>query len=285
MVGRAVRGAGARRGGHVARAASDAIETVHAVRLEAHLGELAHHFLQAAPDGETQKAVEYATRAAELALAQLAPHEAVGYFDKFSSSSSPRTGRSTRAGVVMCSSHWAMRSGTPGIARLIRPCSAPPGSRSGLADSERLARAALTSRTRTFAAGRGDHRRVAMLDAALVAVGEEDTPVRARVLAALAGAGVRRRGRFDLSDEALTITHRVGDSRTLVEVLEQRLHSNRRSSNLAERLVLGAQAAELAQQLADPALSASAVAWQGCGPRGRRANAARPTVSSICSAA
>ena len=58
----------------------DAIEHLYAARLEEHFAELARHFTLAAPYREAEKAVEYNTRAAERALAQLAPHEAVRFY-------------------------------------------------------------------------------------------------------------------------------------------------------------------------------------------------------------
>ena len=86
--------------------------------------------------------------------------------------------------------------------------------------------------------------------------------MRARLLAAVAAQldlGDQRR--FALSEEALAIARRAGDTRTLVEVIEQRMHSVRRSSNLAYRSALASEAAELMGDLADPSL-AWQVAWQ-----------------------
>ncbi|HEY8766096.1 MAG TPA: AAA family ATPase, partial [Dehalococcoidia bacterium] len=45
-----------------------------------HLAELAHHFLQAAPGGDVDKAINYATRAAEQAANQVAHEEAVRFY-------------------------------------------------------------------------------------------------------------------------------------------------------------------------------------------------------------
>lgn len=54
----------------------EALEAIHAAELEPRLAELAHHFLLAAPAGTAAKAVDYSTRAAERAVAELAYEEA-----------------------------------------------------------------------------------------------------------------------------------------------------------------------------------------------------------------
>ena len=75
------------------------------------------------------------------------------------------------------------------------------------------------------AVGEVDDERVAALEAALDAAGGDDSPTRARLLAALAVeidyAGDRER-RLRLADEALAIARRTGDVATLAHVLLQR---------------------------------------------------------------
>jgi DNA-binding SARP family transcriptional activator/tetratricopeptide (TPR) repeat protein len=245
------------------RRVGDAVETVYAARLEEHFAELAHHFMHAAPDSATEKAIEYTIRAAERALTQLAPQDAVRYYRQVLELVEFAGGpfdEGRRCDLLIALGDAQRRSGDPAHGETLLDAARVA---QHIDDSDRLARAALTARSRTFAAARGESKRVAVLEAALAAVGEEDTPVRARLLATLAGelafGGERP---FGLSDEALAIARRVDDPATLVEVLEQRLHSNRWSGNLAERLALSAEAADLAEQLADPA-SAWPVAWQG----------------------
>ncbi len=60
---------------------AEAIETRHGDRLDGHLTELAYHFFQAAPGGETERARDYARRAGERALDGAAYEEAARYFD------------------------------------------------------------------------------------------------------------------------------------------------------------------------------------------------------------
>src|SRR5205807_4777394 len=63
------------------RGVAESIEAIHAANLDDHLPALAHHWARAsAPAAETHKAVDYATRAGDRALAQLAHDEAAAYY-------------------------------------------------------------------------------------------------------------------------------------------------------------------------------------------------------------
>ncbi|HKE10553.1 MAG TPA: BTAD domain-containing putative transcriptional regulator [Myxococcota bacterium] len=63
------------------RRAGEALETVFAYELDAHLSELAHHFLAAVPADSTDKAIEYASRAGDNAARLLAFEEASRLYD------------------------------------------------------------------------------------------------------------------------------------------------------------------------------------------------------------
>ncbi|MGH9004783.1 MAG: ATP-binding protein, partial [Acidimicrobiia bacterium] len=63
------------------RRVAEATESVYRGRIDDHLPALAHHFSRAAaPSDETLKGIDYATRAGDHALAQLAHDEAVTYY-------------------------------------------------------------------------------------------------------------------------------------------------------------------------------------------------------------
>src|SRR2546428_13002956 len=57
------------------------MERADAPKLEPHLTGRAHHFFQAAPGGDVGKAIDYATRAAQRALALTAYEEAAQLLD------------------------------------------------------------------------------------------------------------------------------------------------------------------------------------------------------------
>ena len=58
------------------RSAADAVERLHAGRLEPHLSDLARHWAAAAVSGERERAADWITRAAEEAMRRLAYEEA-----------------------------------------------------------------------------------------------------------------------------------------------------------------------------------------------------------------
>src|SRR5204863_324026 len=60
----------------------EALERAYAGRLEHRLGELAHHFLEAAPAGDPDRGVRYAVAAAEHASDRLAYDEAARMYER-----------------------------------------------------------------------------------------------------------------------------------------------------------------------------------------------------------
>jgi tetratricopeptide (TPR) repeat protein len=64
------------------RQIGEALEKLYAANVEPHLAELAHHFYQAAPGGDLEKAIDYSRRAGERAMEVYAWEEATGYFER-----------------------------------------------------------------------------------------------------------------------------------------------------------------------------------------------------------
>ncbi|HKG24817.1 MAG TPA: AAA family ATPase, partial [Thermomicrobiales bacterium] len=64
------------------RHVGEALERFHAANLDPHVAELAHHFAQAAIAGETDRAIEYAVKAAEQARAQIAFESVVEHYQR-----------------------------------------------------------------------------------------------------------------------------------------------------------------------------------------------------------
>lgn len=96
---------------------------------------------------------------------------------------------------------------------------------------------------------------MAALEAAREAVGGDDSPLRARLLAALGQeliwAGDRER-RARLSDEALVMARRLGEPGTLARVLLERFLTIAAPSTLGERLENSTELLVLAEHLGDP---------------------------------
>src|SRR5439155_9420410 len=125
-------------------------------------------------------------------------------------------------------------------------------------DSRLLADVALANSRTTFDLSQlPDDERMATLAAALELVGENDSALRARLLAHLAvelsfGADAERR--VSASDQALAIARRIDDRAVLAEVMVLRSYAIVGPELQAERLPLTDQQLALAQELGDPAL-------------------------------
>jgi class 3 adenylate cyclase len=64
------------------RQIGDSLERLYADNIDAHLPELAHHFYQAAPGGDVQKAIDYAQRAGHHAVKALAYEEGASHYER-----------------------------------------------------------------------------------------------------------------------------------------------------------------------------------------------------------
>jgi tetratricopeptide (TPR) repeat protein len=246
------------------RHVAEAIEAVHGGRLDDHLPALALHWARAsAPAAEVARAVDYATRAGDRALAQLAHHEAVAFYrqalELLDGAELPPDG-AHRLELLLALGEAQRRAGDVAYRETLLEA-ADLAQEGG--DASALARAALAnSRGNLYSvATEVDAERVAALEAALAAVGAEDLPLRARLLANL-GLELTwvpdRRRRVELSDEALVSARRVGDPATLAHVLLARDYTVAAPDNVAERLANTGELLELAEVLADPVITSRA---------------------------
>ncbi len=150
------------------------------------LGELAGHWAAAVVSTDTAKAIHYARLAAERALEQLAPDEAVRWYRQALELHDQAPGgdgsRALRA-VDRPRRGRSARSAAPSFARR---CSTPAELAQELGDSDRLCRAVLAN-TRGLSSqiGAVDSERVEALEAAAAGLPDDD-PRRAQVLALLA---------------------------------------------------------------------------------------------------
>ena len=62
------------------REVGEAIESLHPDEIDAHIGQLAHHYLEAGSAVDTARAVEYAAMAAERAAQRLAHEDAASFY-------------------------------------------------------------------------------------------------------------------------------------------------------------------------------------------------------------
>jgi tetratricopeptide (TPR) repeat protein len=243
------------------RHVAEALESLHAGDLDDHLPALAHHWARAsAPAADTARAVDYATRAGHRALAQLANDEAATYYrqglELLDAAGAPRES-GQRLELLIALGEAERRAGDAGhrttlldAARLARV----------RGDAPTLARAALANIRGMWGSGIGvvDRDRISTLEAALEAVGPEDSTTRARLLAAL-GDEVQylrdRAERVALSDEAAAMARRLGNPATLADVLVLRQGTITGPDTVRERLEGTVEILALAEQLGDPVLA------------------------------
>lgn len=245
---------------------AEAIEGVHRGHLQDHLPALTHHYSRAAaPSAETQKAVAYAAQAGDRALAQLAHDEAAAYYrqalELLAVADGP--GDDPRKVELLVSLGEAQgRAGDPGFRETLLEAARLARDRG---DDHALAHAALASSRGTLSIGAKiaiDAERAETLEQALSTFPTGDSPIRARLLAALGQellyAGDRER-RLRLSQEATDMARRLGDPVTLAHVLLERFFTIHAPSTLGQRLADSAELLSLAEALGDPTMMAQAL--------------------------
>jgi DNA-binding SARP family transcriptional activator len=246
------------------RAIGEALEETRAGKPGRSAAELAHHWALAFPP-DNSKALAYATAAGTDALERLEADPAERWFERaleLQGSEAPfddhlrcelliglgvaerRQGRHDFRETLLEASRLAQRTG----------------------HEEQLVRATLAN-TRGFvsASGTVDDERIAMLDAAIEAIGERASPERARLLATLAAelsfAGGLERRRA-LADEALRLARSGGDRRTLCRVLWTRFVPIWVPATLEERLSNSDESVRLADELGDRFEQFNAIHWR-----------------------
>ena len=253
------------------RRVAEAIESLHGRALDDHLPSLAHHWARAsAPAADSARAVDYATRAGDRALAQLAPDEAIAYYRQaLELLDAAESAEEQRIPLLIGMGEAQRQAGDPAHRETLLSAARLAAERG---DARALARAVLANARGIFSSvvGEVDDDRVASLEAALEATGDDDAPTRARLLAALAQeivfAGDRER-RMPLADEALAIARRSGDDSTLAHVLLQNSYTLSTPDTLVKRLPDTEELVVLAERLGDPVITARASLYRAPCPR------------------
>jgi hypothetical protein len=166
----------------------EAIEARHATDLDAHLDALAYHFGEGALAGDAAKAVDYARRAGERAMAELAFEAAARHFERALGSIDLEQ---TPDRVVRCDLliAWARSLQAGSDDRRKRARDEAVRVARELDDPQRFAAATLSLSENQANSSRGgfaDDEFVAMLEEALERLPDDPAPLRARVLSTLA---------------------------------------------------------------------------------------------------
>jgi len=227
-----------------------ALEALYGEDAEPHLAELAHHFLEAVGAGSRDTAIEYTRRAGDRASRLLAYEEAARFYDAALGLVADPV---VRCRLLLALGEAHARAGDGDAARAAFLRAADEAKTLGAADL--LARAALGYGGRIVWSRPTDDRLVPLLEDALAALGEQDSPLRARVLARLAGGAVRGRvtqeRREALALQAVETARRTGDEAALAYALDGLAACLLRPDRLDEELAVAAELVEIADRIGE----------------------------------
>jgi tetratricopeptide (TPR) repeat protein len=236
------------------RRVAEAIERLGPV--DERVRELARHWAAAGEPSDAARTIDYACRSGERALASSAPDEAVRWYGKAQEllAQHEHADPELRCDVLLGLGEAQRQTGDGAFNETLVEAAALARA---AGDTERLVRAALANTRGT--AGYVDRRRITVLEAALAAVGPDDSAERARLLAVLAAERFTVGSfaeRMALSDEAITIARHLGEPATLLFVLNYAVVPISVPETLEMRLSLTQEAVRLADSLGDPAAAA-----------------------------
>jgi len=237
------------------REIGEALEVLYAEDTGPHLAELAHHFCEAAPGGGVDKAVDYAWRAADRAAALTAYEEAVRLYQLALQALglSETAEESTRCELLLALGDAQTRAGDTPAAQETFLQAADIARR--LEMPERLARAALGYGGRfAWTRAGSDPKLVPLLEDSLAALKGEESTLRARLLARLAGAlrdQPTREPRASLSRDAVDMARKLDDPATLAYALEARSEAIWWLENTMERLAIATELLRLSEGIRD----------------------------------
>ena len=222
---------------------------------DAIVAELAYHWDRGTVGGDRAKALHYTRRAGDRALAQLAPDEAIPWYERaleLRDIAAPAD-EGLHCDLLIGLGQAQRQTGVPAFRETLLAVSALA---SETHDSARMVTAALVN-NRGFVsdAGRIDVERIAALDVALAALDDEQYAARARLFSAKAGELVFANdfpSRRALSDEALALARRSGDVATILGVLNDRCLPTMVPWTLRDRDSETAEALRLAEDVGDP---------------------------------
>jgi len=242
-----------RRAGHLR--AGEILERIYASERESHLTELAHHFFEALPGGDTTRAVSYAQQAGDRAVVLLAYEEAARLYGlalRALDLDTTETSNKRCALLVALGDAWARAGDEPaGRDAFLKAAAIAEGA--GL--SVLQAQAALGYGGRlVWSRAYNDVHLIPLLEAALRALPADASSLRVRVMARLSGAlrdHLSRDRRSSLSAQAVQIARDLGDPATLAYALDGHYCAIMGPDNPAERAAIADEIVELAQQVSD----------------------------------
>ena len=247
------------------RRIADALERLYAANLDAHVVELAYHFYEAAPRGDVDKAIEYAVRAGDAAMAMTAYDEAVSHFQHALQTLElkPVVDPAQRCDLQLRLGDAQNRAGEPKLA--LETLEAAAALARDLRTPDLVTRAALTMITIWTGVGQIYDPQLGIVSEALALLPQEDSVTRVRLTSALARAhaftDAHERG-VELTGVAVEMARRVGDRSALAHALDNRHFLIAAPEYAAERLLLATEQLALAGQLGDQLMVTQGHLWR-----------------------
>ena len=217
------------------------------------LGELAHHFLSAAPRGDAARAIGYAERAAGEALGKLAYEDASELYERALEAMelSDLSDEPRRCELLLWLGLAHTSAGCVADAREAFDQAARSARERG--DSDQLSRAAL-GLSAMGEAGRVNEQLIALIEEAIALVGEDDLARRAALLSALGRElywlDPQQRS-LAVVEEAIEIARRIGDDRALASALHREIFLPMGPEAGERRLEIANEMMELGRRLDD----------------------------------
>ncbi len=218
------------------------------------VAELAHHWIAATRPADAAKAIGYARRAGDAALAAYAPLDAVGWYSQALDllDRQARADDRTRCELLTALGTAQAQAGGSEHRDTLRDAGRIA---LRIGDRDLLVGVAQSRTPGLESVSEVDSERLAVLEAALTAVGPADSMARARLLACLADEIDPREAekRCATAGEAIDVAHRVGEEAALIEVLVFAANPLNSPDTLDRRLRESALALELADRYGDVA--------------------------------
>jgi DNA-binding SARP family transcriptional activator/tetratricopeptide (TPR) repeat protein len=229
---------------------------------DAYVETLAHHFSQAAADGQGVKAADYALAAGHRATGRLGYEEAAAHYEQgleaLALTGQPEEQRRCELLIALGDARWD--TGDLGGARQASGQAAELAQR--LHDRTALARAALSycGPNRFELAAAVTQPVVDLLQRALAALGDEPSPLRAQLLGRLATfTDVKRKP--VLARQALDMARQVAEPATLAGVLASTIWATHGPDTLHDSVAMTQELGRLADDVGDSRLRALAHEW------------------------
>jgi class 3 adenylate cyclase/tetratricopeptide (TPR) repeat protein len=246
------------------RLVTDVLEELSAGDPDRYVSELAYHLLEAAQVAETEKAIDYARRAAERAVSLLAYEEGARLYERALQALELGKPEDERLRCELLVGKGDAQWKSAGIAGSLVAFQNAVEIARRLDDAELFARAALgIAGPPEQAVSANDQ--PAPLDEALAMFTGEDSLLKATVLARLAtqyplNESERRGAR---AREALEMARRLQDERTLAFALRAAMLAAWRPDNVDEELDMAVEVLSLAERTHDKELAVFGHGWRG----------------------